>query len=78
MNIETVRTQLKHIKLYTAASELEQVLTKYKKAVSLDWLSELMEREIDARKEKALAGRIKRANFPEITTFENFDWSFNP
>lgn len=78
MNIETVRAQLNRIKLYTAASELEQVLTKHKKAVSLNWVSELLEREIDARKEKALGGRIKRANFPEITNLETFDWSFNP
>ena len=78
MNIETVKNQLKTIKLLTAASELDQVLLKHKKAVSLTWLSDLLEREIDARKEKTLIARIKRANFPEITTLEGFDFSFNP
>ncbi|MFQ5456664.1 MAG: IS21-like element helper ATPase IstB [Nitrospirota bacterium] len=78
MNIETVRSQLKNVKLYTAARELDQVLTKHKKAVSLSWISELLEREVDARAEAALIARIKRANFPEITTIETFDWSFNP
>lgn len=78
MNTETVRNQLKSIKLYTAASELDQVLSKHKKAVSLSWISDLLEREIDARKEKSLISRIKRGNFPEITTLEGFDWSFNP
>lgn len=78
MNIETVRNQLKAVKLYTAAEELGQVLAKHKKAVCLSWLSDLLERESDARREKALLGRIKRAKFPEITNLETFDWSFNP
>lgn len=78
MNIETVRNQLKTLKLHTAAAELQEVLAQHKKAVSLSWLSDLMEREIDSRREKALMTRIKKANFPEITTLETFDWSFNP
>lgn len=78
MNIATVINQLKTIKLNTAALELEQVISKHKKAVSLVWVSDLLEREIDARKEKVLMARIKKANFPEITTLEAFDFSFNP
>jgi len=78
MNVETVRSQLRTLKLHTAASELEEVLAENKKAVSLSWLSDLLEREVDARRERALMARIKRANFPEITTLEGFDWSFNP
>jgi len=78
MNVETVRNQFRTLKLHTAASEMEEVLTEHKKAVSLTWISDLLEREIDARREKALMRRIKRANFPEITTLEGFDWSFNP
>jgi len=78
MNIETVRHQLKTLKLHTAAAEIQEVLAQHKKAVSLSWLSNLMEREIDSRREKALMTRIKKANFPEITTLETFDWSFNP
>lgn len=78
MNVETVRHQLKTLRLHTAASELEEVLVKHKKAVVLSWISDLLEREMDARREKALMARIKRAHFPEITTLEAFDWSFNP
>lgn len=78
MNIETVRHQFKALRLHTAATELEEVVSEHKKAVSLTWVSDLLEREIDARREKALMGRIKRASFPEITTLEGFDWSFNP
>jgi DNA replication protein DnaC len=68
MNIETVNNQFK----------TQEVLAKHKKAVSLSWISELLEHEIDARREKSLMARIKKANFPEITTLETFDWSFNP
>lgn len=78
MNIETVRNQLKSLKLTTCWNELEEVLSKHKKAVDLSWISDLFEREIDARKERALSSRIKRASFPEITSIENFDWNFNP
>src|SRR3972149_3526707 len=70
MNIETVRHQFKALRLHTAATELEEVVSEHKKAVSLTWISDLLEREIDARREKALMGRIKRASFPEITTLE--------
>jgi DNA replication protein DnaC len=78
MNTETVRSQLKTLKLHTAAAELQEVLVQHKNAVSLSWISDLLEREIDSRREKALLTRIKKANFPEITTLETFDWSFNP
>ena len=78
MNTETVQSQFKTLKLHTAAAELQEVLSEHKKAVSLSWISDLLEREIDSRKEKALMTRIKKANFPEITTLETFDWSFNP
>lgn len=78
MNIDTVKTQLKQLRLSTAVNELGEVLDTQKKAVSLSWLSELLEREISARRENSLRTRIKQAGFPEITTLENFDWSFNP
>jgi len=78
MNIETLRSQLKKLKLSSAALELEDVLAVHKQAVSLDWVSELLEREIDVRKGKAIERRISNAGFPEVTTLESFDWKFNP
>lgn len=78
MNIETIRTQLKTLKLSTAAGEIEAVLAQHGRAADLAWASELFEREIDARKERALQKRIDRANFPEIKTLDAFEWSFNP
>jgi DNA replication protein DnaC len=78
MNTQTIKDQLKTLRLGVAAVELEEVLSKHKAAVKLDWVSDLFEREIDARKEKALQSRIKLAKFPEITSLESFDWKFNP
>lgn len=77
MNVETIKQQLKTLKLPTAVQELEAVIGKHKQAVSLHWVSELLEREIDTRKERALQKRIARACFPEVKTLESFDWKFN-
>jgi len=78
MELDTVRNQLKQLRLATAAREIEEVLSKNKKAASLGWVRELLEREIDARRESALRLRLKQAKFPEVTTIETFDWGFNP
>lgn len=78
MNTDTIKAQLRELKLCTAARELDAVLAEERKAVHLRWLSLVLEREIDARREKALSCRIKRAEFPEVTTLETFDWDFNP
>lgn len=78
MNIEGIRQQLKVLKLPTAAGELGEVISRHRQAVSLEWVSDLLEREIDARRERALQKRIARAEFPEVTTLEAFDWEFNP
>lgn len=78
MNIETVKTQLRSLHLSAAARELEAVLTDHKKAVNLDWLSDLLTRETEARKHNALKLRFKQAGFPESTSLETFDFRFNP
>jgi len=78
MNIEAVKTQLRSLKLSTAASELDEVAARHKAAVSLQWVSELLEREIDVRRERGLQKRIDRADFPELRSLEEFDWKFNP
>jgi DNA replication protein DnaC len=73
-----MKTQLSTLRLATAAQELESVIEKQKKAVSLGWVAELFERELDARKAKSLKKRLLAARFPEITSLEAFDFSFNP
>jgi DNA replication protein DnaC len=78
MSVETIREYLTRLRLYTAAAELEEVLAAEKKSVPIAWLDDLLAREWDARQERAIMKRIKDAEFPEITTLENFDWAFNP
>ncbi len=78
MNVEVVKNQMKQLRLATASKELDDVLAQHKKAVSLSWLADLLERELNARKENSLKQRIRLAGFPEITALESFDWSFNP
>lgn len=77
MNVEVLGQQLQQLKLRTAASELLAVLEKNKKSVSLDWVSDLLSRELDSRKELALQARIRRARFPEVKTIESFKFDFN-
>ena len=78
MNAEIVKTQLKSLKLSTAARELDEVLARHRSAASLDWLSELFEHEIDARKERSITRRIESARFPELKTLEEFDFDAQP
>lgn len=78
MNTHVIKEQLTALRMHTAAQELEEILASQKRSVHLDWLASLLEREIDARKERAFKFRIKRAEFPEVTALETFDWGFNP
>jgi len=68
---------MKELRLRTASSELRDLLKEYKTNVSLDWITDLLQREVDSRKENALRMRIKRAKFPALKSLENFDWDFN-
>lgn len=78
MNVETIKTQLRSLRLSAAARELEPVLLQHKKAVALDWLSDLLARELDARQHNALKLRFQQAGFPEDISLETFDFRFNP
>ena len=78
MNIATVQTQLRTLHLTTAAGEMEDVLARHKSAASIEWVAELLTRELDARKQRSTQRRIDAAEFPEVTTMEGFDWKFNP
>lgn len=78
MNTETIKSQLRELRMKNAAAELEEVLAAQKKTVALDWLAALLSRELDARRERSVQSRIIRAEFPEVTSLEAFDWDFNP
>lgn len=77
MSIKSLESLMKELRLKTASSELKDLLKEYKSNVSLDWITDLLQREVDARKENALKMRIRRAKFPALKSMEIFDWDFN-
>ncbi len=77
MIVETIKDQLKQLRLPVASQEIETILQKRKKVADVQWLSELLEIKLDARKDNATERRVKRASFPERRSLEQFDWSFN-
>lgn len=78
MNLEAIKSQFKKLKMYSSSKELDEILLKNKKATDLNFLSELLEAEIDFRDELAIQRRINNAQFPERRTLEQFNWEFNP
>lgn len=77
MTIDVIRDQLKQLRMPAAALELEALIQKNKKSMDPKWLTELLSIELDARAENAIEKRIKRAEFPERRSFEQFNWDFN-
>mgnify|MGYP006063543013 FL=1 len=77
MSIKSLESLMKELRLKTASEELRDILKEYKSNASLDWITDLLQREVDVRKEKALTNRIRRAKFPTLKSFEEFDWTFN-
>ena len=78
MGIKTLEKLLKDLKLSTAARELEEVLRESNDNATFNWISNLLEREVDARRERHLQSKIRRSKIPKMTSLENFNWDFNP
>lgn len=77
MGVKTVEGLLRELKLSTAANEINEVLSSSKANVSFSWITNLLQREVDSRKEKRLQSRIRRSKIPELKSLEQFDWKFN-
>jgi DNA replication protein DnaC len=77
MTIDTIRDQLKSLRLSHAAGELEDILSRRKNKTDIHWLAELLSAELDGRKVNAIERRIQRADFPERRSLEQFNWDFN-
>lgn len=77
MQMDVIREQLKKLHLTTASREFLSVIERRKASTELPWLSELLEIELDARRENAIERRLKKALFPERTSLEQFNWDFN-
>lgn len=62
------------------AAALDELLSKAEKdrLSHLQFLDLLLGTQANARRERAVARRIREAHFAEHTTLEGFDWQFNP
>lgn len=78
MSVGTLQSLLKSLRLSTSAQELPELLAESKKAVNLSWAIDLLQREVDSRRESTLQRKIKRGNFQLLKVMEDFDWDFNP
>ena len=78
--IHQVSAQLKQLRLSGVVETLE---ARQRQAIDGPWsyvefLSRLLEDEIERRAQKQLAQRLRRSNVQSATTLEGFDFSFNP
>jgi DNA replication protein DnaC len=78
--MEQLQYQLKSIRLSAMAQALPVRLQEARAndMPHLDFLSALVEDELDKRKERLLQRRIKAARFPVLKALDDFDFSFNP
>jgi len=77
MTIDVIRDQLKQLRMPTAAAEVETQIRVGKRGQDIKWLSDLLAIELDGRADNAIERRIKKAEFPERRSFEQFNWDFN-
>lgn len=77
MTIDVIREQLKQLRMPTAAAEVESQIRVGKRGQDIKWLSDLLAIELDGRADNAIERRIKKAEFPERRSFEQFNWDFN-
>ena len=68
------------LRIPVEATAFDELLTRAEKEVfsHLSFLDRLLGTEADARRERAVARRIREARFAEDKTLETFDWNFNP
>lgn len=64
MLIDTVRDQLKQLRMPVASAELETIIQKRKKNTDVQWLSELLSAELDARKDNAVEKKNPKSGIP--------------
>lgn len=75
-----VQKKLRTLYLKDMAEYLEQALSRAQKEKlgHLSFLADLVDRQLEARRKRALEKRLKLADFPRNMTFDNFDFNFQP
>ena len=68
------------LRIPVQAATLDEVLARAEKESfsHLSFLDRLLGAEADARRERAVARRIRQAHFADDKTQEGFNWNFNP
>ncbi len=78
--IETVREHMRQLRLKDMAENLEAALEEAQKEKQghLEFVAQLMQRQIGATEKRSMDRRILSARLPANMTFANFDWGFQP
>ncbi len=78
--IEEVKQDLHRLRMNDMEDALDQALIDAGKNREghLQFFSGLVKKQVKALNSRALERRIKKAGFPEMLTFDNFDWGFQP
>ena len=78
--VEKLKQDLRALRLKDMAQALEEALEKahQQKQGALQFLAELVQKQLEAVRKRSLERRIQMAQFPPQMTFDNFDWGFQP
>ena len=78
--LEQTQENLKTLRLYRIAERLEGVLEEASKQewTYVDFLQQLVDEEVQAKRDKTVAMRTALARFPYLKTLESFDFKFQP
>jgi DNA replication protein DnaC len=78
--IDSVKHNLRTLRLKDMAQALDSTLENAhrQKQGHLQFLSDLVQIQLDALRTRSLERRIHKAQFPPNMTFDNFDWTFQP
>jgi len=78
--VEKVEQDLRQLRLKDMAQALEAALQKAHKQKQghLQFLADLVQKQLEGVHNRSLQRRIQNAQFPPNMTFDNFDWNFQP
>lgn len=80
VHLETLKKQLKELKLYAILNSFEEEAEKSAKLnlSYIEFLANLIQREVLDKTERSINRKINLARFPRLATLEEFDFSFQP
>lgn len=76
-NIDEIKEKLQWLRLNKISIELDYVLKEatQKNASSLAFMEQLLNLEIEHRRERSIANRIRQAKLPHLSTIDQFDFN---